>query len=366
MRPSDDRRLPAAGRARSRQARRRFAGLAAGLVLCGMATPPAGAQTLSTGDLARHAGLGGGGIALADPRASSQVNPAALATSTGVRVPAPRVTLAEQGEKARPILESVLRHHDFDHLLQVGFGLLKNRSQVWIALDQSLRIGHLELGLGGGGEMLGSPNAPTRRWARQGHFGLPPPRARFVAELGYHFDAALAYGRRLRLPGETGSLDAGLRLVPTFGRYQRSSFRAARTGEIDAVHRQDEESLVLGADLGFRYLPADLPALSAGLVVRGLSRAQVGRMRRPGGVDLGAALRLGSRATVVADWTHFGSSDRLPARLGAGAELVVWPRWLALRGAVTTRGLAVGFDLGPLSFAYAADGESLLRTGFSF
>lgn len=104
--------------------------------------------------------------------------------------------------------------------------------------------------------------------------------------------------------------------------------------------------------------------LNLGLVARGVSQAGPGGFQQGQGLDLGVAFQPTERLTLVSD--VMGIADRRrPARLSVGAERSV-TRDIVVRGAVTTRGLAVGLDYRGLSFAYAADGESLLGTSFAF
>ena len=334
---------------------------------------PAHAQTAATGDVARHAGLGGGGVALQGPRASSRINPAALASRTGIRINLPRIAVGVQGEKGPAALANIIENADFDHLLDIGPGLLRDRTVAWTDLDQSLRFNHFEIGLSGGGQLEGTPNAPLMRFARGANFNdideldNLPRSARFKAEFGYHAALNLAYGHRFKIPGQAaGDLDVGVRITPVIGNYERSVFRPNRARDRVIEDRQaDVDGFGVGLDLGLRYSPATSREWSYGLVARGLSEGAIGNMKRPRTFDLGVANQLSRRLTLVADLTNGPGVESRSRKFGVGAEYVAW-RFITVRGAVTTRGLAFGFDLGPVSFAFARDGEALLGTGISF
>lgn len=335
-----------------------------------LAATSAQAQTAGTGDIARHAGLGGGGIALPGSRISSKVNPAGLASSTGIRVLLPRIGLSGSGEKDKQALQNIIDNRDFDHLLDLGIGLAKERTTLWTDLEGALRFNHFEIGFSGGGELAGTPNAPLRR-AAQGGTLILPPNARYVAEFGYQGSVPLAYGRRFRVGGRAaGDLDVGARVIPIVGRYERTRFRGKQlhSGSLRIFRTLEarDSGFNVGMDLGLRYAPQACPDTTFGLVARGLSEGAIGEMRRARTLDLGAARRINDRLDVTADWLNIPGADHRHSKFGVGAEYVVLRRWLTFRGGVSTRGFAAGVDLGPLSLAYSRDGETLLGTGFSF
>lgn len=323
----------------------------------------ADAQTYSTGLAARSIALGGGGIALPGSDVSSSLNPAALADADGVRVLLPQITLSREGGLSDEILANIIENGDFDHLPELGVDLTNERNVLWTAVEGALRIDRFEIGVGGGGQLAGTPNRPLRRWARQGHFGVPPPRARLRTEFGYFGNVPLSYARRLRL--RSGDLDLGARVVLFSGVYQQDSFRVNRRGKILRTAVADTSDTDFDLTLGARYTPARTPSHTYAAVLRGVREQGIGRLRQERSLDLGAAWKVQPDLQVVADWSDFGDWGGRQ-RFGIGGEYQVRGLPLTLRGAITTRGLAIGGQLGPIALAYTDDGWTLLRTGMAF
>lgn len=310
-------------------------------------------------------GLGGGGIGLPGLGVSSRVNPAALAASEDTRVLAPNVQLSGQGPLNRDILDNLIEYRDFDHLEEIGIELVDRRNSLWTDLGLAVRHRHLEIGFSATGRLVGSPNEPLARWARQGHFGIPPPDARFHVGLGYLASMPVTYAWRFsENQWKKTPLEVGVRLVPAIGRYEKEVLQVNRSGDILNKTTAQEDGFSVGLDLGLRYQMATRRPLSLGLVARGLTQAGTGRYRQGQGLDLGVAYKPDESLTLVSDLMSLADRRR-PVRFSVGAERSI-SRDVVLRGAVTTRGLAVGFDYRGLSFAYAADGESLLGTSFAF
>ncbi len=300
-----------------------------------------------------------------DSEASSRINPAALATSTDTRVRVPHIQLAGQGPLNREILDNLIEHRDFDHLEEIGIGLVDHRNTLWTDVGLAVRHRRLEIGFATSGRLAGTPNEALARWARQGHFGIPPPAARFRVELGYLASLPIAYAWRVPTGGKSSSpVDVGLRFVPVLGRYEREVLQVNRSGDI--LHRKtaEEEGVSFGLDLGLQHTLSGRRPVQLGMVVRGIAQAGSGRLRQGRGIDLGAAFKPHPRVTMVGDLLNLGG-NRIPARLSVGAEYAV-RKHVTVRGAITTRGLAVGVGYRQLSLAYAADGDSLLGTSFAF
>jgi hypothetical protein len=327
---------------------------------------PVRAQTYSTGDTARHAALGGGGIALPGSHVSTEVNPAALASSPRLRLLMPRLNAGFQGEKGEALLRNVAKHGDLDHILEVGPELFRGRTVDWVSGSQAIRFAHFEIGIGAGGQLAGTPNASLRKWAQPDiPFGLPPASARFNTEYGYYGMVPIAFGHRFALEG-SGLLDVGIRLIPAWGAYHKDILRVTRAGAIKHKITDDQKDFGVGADLGLRFAPKRLPDTTFGLVARGLSEGAIGKLRDVRTVDAGVAHQFNSRLLGVVDWLNIPSAGNRASKGSVGAEYTVLGRWLTVRGAVTTRGLAAGIGIGPFNFGYSADGQSIMGTGFSF
>src|SRR5688572_6013400 len=98
-------------------------------VSCALLTPASSkAQVFLGGEQARHVGLGGGGIALPDRRASSLMNPAVLADREGFRTNFSRVGTFGIGESAYDAINILIETHDFDRLLDIALPLGRERT----------------------------------------------------------------------------------------------------------------------------------------------------------------------------------------------------------------------------------------------
>lgn len=331
------------------------------VIICGAAR----AQTYSTGLSARSIGLGGG-IALPGSEVSSSLNPAALADADGIRVLMPQITLSREGELSDEILANIIENGDFEHLTDLGVDLTNERNVLWTAAEESLRVGQFEIGVGGGGQLVGSPNRPLRRWARQGHFGIPPRNARLRTEFGYFGTVPVSYGHRFQVTRViSGNLDLGIRFSALSGVYQRDSFRVNRRGKIIRTPQADTRDTDFDLTLGARFTPARARTVSYAAVLRGLRAQGIGRLQQSRSLDLGTAWKVNSRLQMVADWTDLANLGGTQ-RFSVGGEYQVRGIPLTLRAAVTTRGLTIGGQVGILSLAYTDDGRSMLRTGVAF
>lgn len=339
----------------------------AAVLLLPVLQAPALAEGAAAGDSARHLALGGGGVALPDSGVSSSVNPAALAARSGdLRFVGPRVLLVGRGPLDDEILASMIRHGSFDRIPDLGVALTDARNSLWTQVGGALRWKQFEIGIEADGELLIRPNRSLRRWAAQGHFGIPPPQARLVTEFGYAGAVPVAYGRRFRGRGAfAGSVDAGIRIVPFNATYQRDAFRASRRGRIVHILRDRSSGTLLDADIGIRFAPARLPVVTVGAVLHGIRNARVGRFGPQRSLDLGAAVRGRRNLLVVADLTGIGLRGK-PGRLSAGVEYPVPVSGVVLRAGMRRNGLSAGLQFGAVSVAYSADGAGMVRSGFSF
>ncbi|MFN3648749.1 MAG: hypothetical protein ACK47B_04135 [Armatimonadota bacterium] len=339
-------------------------------VVCACAAAPAAAQVAAGGDIARHVGLGGGGVALQGVEVSPIINPAALATPVGFRLRFSRLGYGGTGEINQEAWRLLIRTKDLERLKDLGLDLARYRTRMWTENGVGVRFSTWHLDLAGAGQLAGDPNAALQRWVRQGAAFFPPPNARLVASQGYYLSPSVGYGHRWRLRGDLpGSLDAGARVKLWIGRYRQVRFRGVPDGSgFDIVDREtaDVKDQGWGADLGFRFVPDGEPNLSFGLSVLGLVEPSIGEMRQERTFNLGTAYRLSPRLTLVADLLNVTGANERRVKVATGAEYTVVPGWITLRGAVTSRGLAGGIGLGPIQVAFTRDGETTLGTQIRF
>lgn len=324
-------------------------------------------QAIATGDLARNLALGGGGVALAGPGSSSSINPAAVARVDEPRVLLPQLVWTGSGSMADEITANLLKYRDVEHLPELGFGLTAAANRMRSQAEAALQWKGFEIGFTAGGQFATLPNAPLRRWTRQGHFGIPPGDARLITEFGYFVGVPITYARSVRLPGAASShLDVGLRVLVLSGMSERDRFRVNRRGRIIRTLVVDVEGNCVDADLGLRWRPQNTPRAAFGLVMRGLLPAEIGRMERPLAFDAGASWHISRQLLAVVDLSELGLAGGATSRLSFGWEWRMDTTPLTLRLGVNPEGATVGFALGPLSFAYSQSGVGLLRTGIGF
>src|SRR4051812_27824817 len=91
---------------------------------------PVAAQVAISGEMARHVGLGGGGIALADRYGSPQANPAFLADAVELRLNLSRMGIFSEGNAANEAWDVLIRTKDFDRLTDIALDLGKQRTRM--------------------------------------------------------------------------------------------------------------------------------------------------------------------------------------------------------------------------------------------
>jgi hypothetical protein len=341
-------------------------GLSTGVLLALLACGPAAADSATTGDSARHVGLGGGGIALPGPNVSTQLNPAALASPQGIRVRTPQLHVSGDGELHHQVFENLREEHDLDRLVSIGLRLLNDRNTVWLRGEQTVRVRHWEFGLTAGGELDGNPNQLARRWFRSGRSGSPPPGARYDAQGAFYAGGVIGYGQRFQRRGSgAGALDFGARLTPMRLEYRRQTYEADLNRKVSGSDVEKERT-DFGLDVGFRYAPAAVPNTTFGAVIHGINGGGLNPYTQTISLSLGAARQMSPNLMLTADWLNVTGARRFATKGAVGAEYQVNKPWLTVRGGLTTRGFAAGISIGPVNLAYTTDGQSLAYTGLSF